>query len=293
MTHDMCPYISRDYKFKSCPGCKIKKSQVRGKKDDIIMGRCIDIINRNIFGLKKKGELKEIVTLELYKLKRITTMEEESQKLDVIVRKKVLAVLNLIQKIDYKMNKKEQLLYDLYRGDVEFNLGNYDRAYSLYESANKLDPEDKRSWNNIGVTMVRQDRIKEALEYYDKALELDPQFGGAWFNKGKALFKMGMEKKALDCFKKATKYSPENKSAWNNLGVTLRHMKKFRESIKCYDQAIKIHTEYPWAWHNKGVALMELKKYKAAMECFEHALRIDPDYEPSKVSKRAVMRKLL
>jgi tetratricopeptide (TPR) repeat protein len=293
MTHDMCPFISKDYKFKTCPGCKIKKSQVTGSKDDIIMGKCLDILRVNIDGMRNKGNLEKIVTLELYKLKRITTMEEETQKLDVIVKKKVKEALGLIQDIDYKMNKKEQLQYNLYVGDVEFNLGNYDKAQILYNSANTLDPRDKRSWNNIGVTMVRQGRIKDALGFYDKALELDPEFGGAWFNKGKALFKLGVEKKALECFKKATRYSPENKSAWNNLGVTLRHMRKFKDSIKCYDQAIKIHSDYPWAWHNKGVALLELKRYKAAMECFEKALRIDPDYAPAKESKRDVMRKLL
>ncbi len=292
MTLDMCPFLSKEAEAKPCPGCKIKTVKAIEEGHEAVMKKCIAGIKNELEAKNNSAKQKEVLAIELNKLRRLTTSEEE-QKVDFTGKKKALETLSLIEKLKPKMSKKEEVQFSLNTGDVLFNLGKYEKALNRFILANKTDPKDKRIWNNIGVTMVRQGTVKDALPYYDKALGLDPAYGSAWFNKGKALFTLGMEKKALGCFRKATKYSPENKSAWNNLGVTLRHLKKFRESIKCYDKAIKIHSEYPWAWHNKGIALMELKRYKDAMECFDKALQIDPDYEPAKESKRDLVRKVM
>lgn len=292
MTADMCPFLSNETNTKPCPGCKMRRSESIGKGHEAIMKECLAGIKSEIETAKNASKLKEVLPLELYKLKRLTTIEEE-QALDTTGKRNALGILSTIEKIDIQMSTTEKAEFNLDVGDVLFNLGKFEKALGRFILASKTDPKDKRAWNNIGVTMVRQGRVKEALPYYDKALGLDPTYGSAWFNKGKALFKLGTKKKALGCFRKAVRYSPENKSAWNNLGVTLRHLRKFRESIKCYDKALKIHSEYPWAWHNKGVALMELKRYKDAMLCFDKALQIDPDYEPAKESKRDVMRKVM
>jgi tetratricopeptide (TPR) repeat protein len=281
MTVDMCPFLSYEQEAEPCPGCKLKVTKAQGRGFEDIKEDCLLGIKEEIKAAKNAPKLKEILPLELFKIKRLTTSEEE-QKTDVTLKKNALEILGLIERIKPQMKKKEEVQFSLYTGDVLFNVGQYEKALNHYFRASKKDTKDERVWNNIGVTMVRQGNLKEALPYYDKALALDPTFGSAWFNKGKALFKLGMKKKALGCFRKAVRYSPENKSAWNNLGVTLRQLKKFRESIKCYDKALKIHSEYPWAWHNKGVALMELK-----------SLQIDPDYEPAKESKRDVMRRVI
>ncbi|UCE72847.1 MAG: tetratricopeptide repeat protein [Methanomassiliicoccales archaeon] len=292
MTQDMCPFLSKEHKVKPCPGCKMITTWTKDTGHDVILNQCLNEISKKVESAITSNKQKTL-PFELYKLRILTTSEEE-HPLDIIsIKKKAQRTLDSIETHHHPENFDKEIQFHLYVGDVLFNLGEYTKALEYYNQASRKAPDEKRAWNNIGVTKVRQGMVKEALSYYDRALKLDPAFGSAWFNKGKAMFKLGMEKKALDCFKKATKFSPENKSAWNNLGVTLRHLKKFKESIKCYDRAIKIHSEYPWAWHNKGVALMELKRYKEAMQCFDKALFIDPDYEPAKESKRDVMRKLM
>ncbi len=293
MTLDVCPLLFKDTDSDVCLGCKIKESGKSKQEQRTTINSCLEEIRKKIMAAEKSPKKNALFLLELYKLKRVTTLEEEDQSLDITIKKKAMDVLNLIKRQKTQMSKKGEVQFSLDVGDVLFNLGLYRQALSDFDKISRSAPKDKRVYNNIGVSMVRQGKEKEALAFYDKALALDPKYGSVWFNKGKALFRLGKKKEALECFKKATKYSPENKSAWNNLGVTLRHLKKFKESIKCYDQAIKIHSDYPWAWHNKGVALMELKRYKDAMRCFDKALIIDPSYEPAKESKREVMRKVM
>ncbi len=293
MTLDVCPLLFKDTDSEICLGCKIKETGKSKREQRATINRCLDEIKNKVKAFEISPKKNEMILLELYKLKRVTTLEEEDQSLGIAIKKKAMETLNLIKRQKTQMSNEDEVLFSLDIGDVLFNLGLYRQALSQFDKISHSAPKEKRVYNNIGVSLVRQGKEKEALPYYDKALALDPKYGSAWFNKGKALFRMGKKKEALECFKKATRYSPENKSAWNNLGVTLRQLKRFKESIKCYDEAIKIHSDYPWAWHNKGVALMELKRYGDAMRCFDKALIIDPSYEPAKESKREVMRKVI
>jgi tetratricopeptide (TPR) repeat protein len=270
MTLDVCPLLFKDTDSDVCLGCKIKESKKSKQEHRATINSCLEEIRKKIMAAEKSPKKNAVFLLELYKLKRVTTLEEEDQSLDITIKKKAMDVLNLIKRQKTQMNKKGEVQFSLDVGDVLFNLGLYRQALSDFDKISHSAPKDKRVYNNIGVSMVRQGKEKEALPYYDKALALDPKYGSVWFNKGKALFRLGKKKEALECFKKATKYSPENKSAWNN-----------------------IHSDYPWAWHNKGVALMELKRYKDAMRCFDKALIIDPSYDPAKESKREVMRKVM
>ncbi len=293
MTLDLCPFLTSEHLAEPCPGCKVKRSQGKEKTHRFLLNSCLAEINNELMKAKGDPKQNEALLLEIYKLKRVTTLEDDEANLDERSKEKTREILNFMDLLTLKLSKKDKVQYHLDYGGVLFNMGEYGRAKKYFIQISRTNPEEKRAWNNIGVTLVREGREKEAFDYYDRALEMDSTYGSAWFNKGKALFKVGHEKKALECFRKATKHSPENQSAWNNLGVTLRHMGKFRESIKCYNKALKIHSAYHWAWHNKGVALMELKRFKDAMVCFEKALQINPDYRPAKEKRREVLRKFI
>jgi tetratricopeptide (TPR) repeat protein len=292
MPLDICPYLTRSKEATRCPGCEISTVEVQGREDDFIMNACLSRIKQGLVVVKNNARPKQLVLLELYKLKKLTTREDDT-KMDYESKKKVIDILKIIEEIDLPKDKIEEVQFHLDYGDVLFNAQEYDRALERYKKARHRDPDDIRVWNNMGVTLVRLGKTEEALKNYDKALEMNPANGSVWFNKGKILFNMGMKEEALACFENATKYSPESESAWNNLGVTLRHLSKYKESIDCYEKAIEIHSHYPWAWHNKGIALVELKRYRDAMRCFDKALQIDPDYEPSRRSKRELMKRLV
>ena len=186
-------------------------------------------------------------------------------------------------------------------GDIYFNIQWYRDALECYKKALTLDPKDKVTWNNAGVTMVRLGDYTGSVQYYNGALGLDQRYANAWFNKGKALNKAltagpvglshrlkralspnSLRREALKCFIKATEFDPKNKSAWNNRGVILRNLNRHREAIKCYDKALELKNDYEWSWHNKGIALMDLKQFKEARKCFEQALIVNPDYIPAK-----------
>ena len=67
----------------------------------------------------------------------------------------------------------QHFFYDQ-RGDVYFELENYDLARKDYEKASELDPEKALYVELIGDTYAKEKKHKKAIEFYDQALILDP-----------------------------------------------------------------------------------------------------------------------
>ena len=52
-----------------------------------------------------------------------------------------------------------------------------------------MNPDFEKTWNNLGLTLVKMGKYREAVEAYDKALEIKPGYKGAKENRGKAVKK--------------------------------------------------------------------------------------------------------
>jgi tetratricopeptide (TPR) repeat protein len=61
-------------------------------------------------------------------------------------------------------------------GLCHLEMGNHALAESALARATRLDPLDKASWNNLGITRRVGGRIPAAKEAFDRALEIDPHF---------------------------------------------------------------------------------------------------------------------
>lgn len=252
---------------------------------DILSSRCarnIDIALEDLeLSPPPPQQMDEKAAQVVFKLDKIIN---NRFKLSKVTRHTLDIVMNRFGNIDKKLGKRRvKLAVEI--GNLYFGLKEYKKAISWYELATKIDPENKDSWNNTGVAMVRLGKVDGALRFYDLAIKINPGYEQAWFNKGKALYKLRRMKEALSCFKKVIEINPDSASAWNNIGVIQRILGKPREALKAYDEAIKTKDDYEWAWHNKGMILAESKDYDEAMKCFDKALEIDRDFKPAKDAK--------
>lgn len=94
----------------------------------------------------------------------------------------------------------------------------YDKAIGELKELIKLNPSGKAGYyNNIGISYLEKDMLKEAKEYFEKAVEEQKDFSTAYNNLGTVYEKMGDREKAKENFQKALESDPDNQTAKDNL----------------------------------------------------------------------------
>ncbi len=64
------------------------------------------------------------------------------------------------------------------RGSLLFKEGRHDEAEAEFRQAIAANPWNATAHANIGVVMLRRDRLEDAIRWFEKALEIDPQVAG-------------------------------------------------------------------------------------------------------------------
>jgi len=130
----------------------------------------------------------------------------------------------------------------------------------------------------LGVSLMRQGRIQEAIVHYTRALRIAPNFAKAQHNLGVALERQGRAQEATVRYVEALRIKPDLVEAHNNLGVLLASQGKIQEAITHYTEALRIKEDYADAHYNLGLALAEQGKIREAVVHYTEALRIAPDF---------------
>lgn len=66
--------------------------------------------------------------------------------------------------------------------DVLLELGRTTDAIQAYEKALRLNPNDAKAWNNLGVAYASTGRRSELAAIYDRLKRLDPTQAERFFN---------------------------------------------------------------------------------------------------------------
>ena len=106
-------------------------------------------------------------------------------------------------------NKSDQAFFYELRGDVYFELENYDFAEKDYEKASELDPENAYYVELIGDTYAKEKKHKKAIEFYDQALILNPEKASIYQYRAYAYEALGNYFNALLDMNEAIKHSPD------------------------------------------------------------------------------------
>jgi len=142
----------------------------------------------------------------------------------------------------------------------------------------KKSPKRARPHNNLGATLARKGKLKEAEGHFFEALRISPDFAEARNNMGNALQKQGKLQEAAGHLSEALRIKPDYAEAHFNLGNVLKHQGSFEEAMSHFSEAVRIRPDYANALNNLGVELARKGRIKEAMSHFSRALRIKPDY---------------
>jgi tetratricopeptide (TPR) repeat protein len=153
----------------------------------------------------------------------------------------------------------------------------YRNLETLWRDTLAKNPDCSLAHNNLGVLLVYQGRIEEAMEHYHKAVQTKPNYSEALYNLGIALANKGRFDEAIENYRKAIQFNPNNFEALNNLGSALAARGRFNEAIENYYKAIQINPNFSEAQYNLGNALAAQGRFDEAIGNYYKAIQINPN----------------
>jgi len=151
-------------------------------------------------------------------------------------------------------------------------------SITLWSDVLSKSPQSHRAHHNLGVVLMEQERLTEALRHFSEALRIKPDYAIAHNNLGTALKEQGSLKEAISHFSEALRIRPDYAEAHNNLGTAFARQGKLNEAVDYFFKALRIKPDFADAHYNLGVALERQGRLKKAIRHFSVALRIKPDY---------------
>jgi FkbM family methyltransferase len=155
-------------------------------------------------------------------------------------------------------------------------------AARLYREAGRLDPRVAGLFNNIGVLLREQSRLKGAIAAYRRALEVAPEDISVLSNLANVLREQGNFALSQSLHEQALARTPGSASLLYNAGVLEKDAGRPERAIALFDRALAIapaNADYRW---DRALALLQAGDYRRGF----------PAYESRWDLKRAHKRKL-
>jgi tetratricopeptide (TPR) repeat protein len=115
-----------------------------------------------------------------------------------------------------------------------------DQAVAEHRKAIELDPKYALAHSSLGVALLEQGKLGEAIACLKEAIDLDPKFAEPHYYLGNTLLKQGKLDEAIAEYRQAIRLNPDDAGAHNNLGVALLEQGKHKEAEAAYRHALDL-----------------------------------------------------
>src|SRR6516164_2046845 len=151
-------------------------------------------------------------------------------------------------------------------GDVEI----------LWRTTLVRNPECWMAHTNLGLVLLQENKIDDAIAQYRLALQMQPDSWDAEYNLGTALVGKGQVDEALPHCERAVRMRPTDPDAQVSLGNALLQKGRIDEAIVHFQQAITAQPDHFLARYSLGHALLEKGELEGAIQVCRIALLLSP-----------------
>lgn len=156
--------------------------------------------------------------------------------------------------------------------------GRYQELETLAQSLIARDGANGKAWKALGVALLNQGRIGDAVIPVNEAASLLPDDAEAQANLGNLLQSQGLGAQAEASYRRALELDAEFAEASCNLGNVLNEQGRMPEAEAAYRRALELKPELADAHYNLGNALYKQTRYVEAETRFRRAIGIAPDF---------------
>lgn len=164
-----------------------------------------------------------------------------------------------------------------YKGLVLKEIGDIQRATSLFQTAVEQNPNHIESYIELGhIYSAQGDSL--AQYYYENAIREDSTNIGSWYNLGMYFQNQQQYSKAAKIYDRILDIDSNDIDANFNLGYIYLKGNKLASSVEYFERVIVLDSNYSKAYFAKGLALKLSGKYDLAKQCFEKTLELDNNF---------------
>ncbi|MBL7889927.1 MAG: tetratricopeptide repeat protein [Bacteroidia bacterium] len=165
----------------------------------------------------------------------------------------------LLNTVLVKRSWDNQHAWTLYRiGESYYKNGDINNAYSYFKKATELAPFNPEFNNKLGVSLLAQNKVKEAISIFESTLAENPKFVPAISNLGYASLVSGNVLKAEQLYNKGLSLDPDYEMLLMNVAGLYIYKKDLKQAELYLKKVIK---KYPENQQAKDV-LKQLKVQK-------------------------------
>lgn len=152
-------------------------------------------------------------------------------------------------------------------------------SVALFQRAIDVVPDNALAQNNLGMALVEQNKIADALEHFQKAVTFAPEDTDARSNLGNALRALGRPAEATVAYNEALTQTPTDPSIHYNLATALVDLGRADEAVTHLREAVRLDPGYAKARYLLGTILIQAGRPADALEQFREVARLDPQNE--------------
>jgi len=178
-------------------------------------------------------------------------------------------------------------------GLAYMNLQQYESALAALEKAEKIAPEQPRSWIQKGIVLKALQRPKEATQFYQEALDVYDEITTKernnpllWTDRGFVLLQLNRPQDAFASYDRALMLDDSFYEALLGKANTYNVVGDFQQSLTFFDRATEVRPQDYQVWHNRGNLLLQyLNSPEKAFISFQQAIKLKPDFYPALLGK--------
>ena len=165
-------------------------------------------------------------------------------------------------------------------GIVLLRNGKLDEAISRFQAAVNLRPENAPAHDNLAKAFLQKGQVAKAMVHYRKLLEIQPDNSEARNILGTVLIRQGRVREAIEQWQETLTVEPENGNAKSNLAWVFatypeESVRNGTQAVQLAEQALKLSGgKNPIIFRTVAAAYAESGRFSEAIETAQHGFKL-------------------
>lgn len=144
-------------------------------------------------------------------------------------------------------------------------------SLTLFEHTLDVTGPNHHMQNIVGITLLKDGRVSDALPYFREAVRIRPNFAWAHNYLGIVAQRQDRLQDALGHFRDAARFNPQDPEAQVNQGNVLGDLGRIDEALQAYQRALELDADDAEIQHNLALTLVQAGRGGEALPYFEQA----------------------